>query len=247
MDKQTAHAIREFEQAFGLDVNGKLTPKEQKVLTQAFNEKTTQQIQGALSQLGYEVKVTGQMDEATKQAITQYEIDHSLKKNGVLEGNETIHLYKTAQKNHGLINEHGGFMAVGTHHSDVGAVQKALSDLGYDVPVTDFYGKKTETTIKQFQEHNGLTVDGVFKQADFERIDQLISVKEQRMAATQSIAMPVNQADVNTPAAAAVSPEQSKQVEQMVSVLSTNPAFAALAPEVQMTMAAAHSRYQKAA
>jgi peptidoglycan hydrolase-like protein with peptidoglycan-binding domain len=238
MDKQTAHAIREFEQAFGLDVNGKLTPKEQKVLTQAFNEKTTQQIQGALSQLGYEVKVTGQMDEATKQAITQYEIDHSLKKNGVLEGNETIHLYKTAQKNHGLINEHGGFMAVGTHHSDVGAVQKALSDLGYDVPVTDFYGKKTETTIKQFQEHNGLTVDGVFKQADFERIDQLISVKEQRMAATQSIAMPVNQADVNTPAAAAVSPEQSKQVEQMVSVLSTNPAFAALAPEVQMTMAA---------
>jgi predicted fused transcriptional regulator/phosphomethylpyrimidine kinase len=59
--------------------------------------------------------------------------------------------------------------------------------------------------------------------------------------------MPVNQADVNTPAAAAVSPEQSKQVEQMVSVLSTNPAFAALAPEVQMTMAAAHSRYQKAA
>jgi peptidoglycan hydrolase-like protein with peptidoglycan-binding domain len=120
--------------------------------------------------------------------------------------------------------------------SDVGAVQKALSDLGYDVPVTDFYGKKTETTIKQFQEHNGLAVDGVFKQADFERIDQLISVKEQSMAATQSIATPpANQPDATAPT---VSPEQSKQVEQMVSVLSTNPTFAALAPDVQMAMAA---------
>jgi peptidoglycan hydrolase-like protein with peptidoglycan-binding domain len=235
MDKQTAHAIREFEQAFGLDVNGKLTPKEQKVLTQAFNEKTTQQTQAALSQLGYEVKVTGQMDEATKQAITQYETDHGLKKNGVLEGNETIHLYKTAQRNHNLINEHVGLMAVGTHHSNVGAVQKALNDLGYDVPVTNFYGKKTEAALRSFQEQNGLTVDGVFKQADFERIDQLISVKEQSISTPHPITPPANQPDTAAPA---VSPEQSKQVEQMVSVLSTNPTFAALAPDVQKTMAA---------
>ena len=235
MDKQTAHAIREFEQAFGLDVNGKLTPKEQKVLTQAFNEKTTQQTQAALSQLGYEVKVTGQMDEATKNAITQYETDHGLKKNGVLEGNETTHLYKTAQKNFNLINEHGGLMAVGTHHSNVGAVQKALGDLGYDVPVTNYFGQKTEAALKQFQERNGLTVDGVFKQADFERIDQLISAKEQSITPTQPITIPANQPDAVTPT---VSPEQSKQVEQMVSALSTNPTFAALAPDVQMTMAA---------
>lgn len=235
MDKQTVQAIREFEQAFGLDVNGKLTRKEQTVLTQAFNEKTTQQTQAALSQLGYEVKVTGQMDEATKNAITQYETDHGLKKNGVLEGNETIHLYKTAQKNFNLINEHGGLMAVGTHHSNVGAVQKALGDLGYDVPVTNYFGQKTEAALKQFQERNGLTVDGVFKQADFERIDQLISAKEQSITPTQPITIPANQPDAVTPT---VSPEQSKQVEQMVSALSTNPAFAALAPDVQMTMAA---------
>ena len=235
MDKQTVHAIREFEQVFGLDVNGKLTPKEQKVLTQAFNEKTTQQTQAALSQLGYEVKVTGQMDEATKQAITQYETNHGLKKNGVLEGNETIHLYKTAQKNFNLINENGGLMAVGTHHSNVGAVQKALSDLGYDFPVTNYFGQKTEAALKQFQEHNGLTVDGVFKQADFERVDQLISVKEQSISPTQPITTPANQPDATAPT---VSPEQSKQVEQMVSALSTNPTFAALAPDVQMTMAA---------
>ena len=182
MDKQTVHAIREFEQAYGLDVNGKLTPKEQKVLTQAFDEKTTQQTQAALSHLSYEVKVTGQMDEATKQAITQYETDHGLKKNGVLDGQETVHLYKTAQKNLNLINEHGGLMAVGSHHSNVGTVQKALNDLGYDVPVTNFYGKKTEAALRSFQEQNGLTVDGVFKQADFERIDQLISVKEQSIS-----------------------------------------------------------------
>ena len=235
MDKQTVHAIREFEQAYGLDVNGKLTPKEQKVLTQAFDEKNTQQTQAALSHLGYEVKVTGQMDEATKNAITQYETDHGLKKNGVLDGQETVHLYKTAQKNLNLINEHGGLMAVGSHHSNVGTVQKALNDLGYDVPVTNFYGKKTEAALRSFQEQNGLTVDGVFKQADFERIDQLISVKEQSISPAQPITTPANQSDTTAPA---VSPEQSKQVEQMVSVLSTNPTFAALAPDVQMTMAA---------
>lgn len=49
---------------------------------------------------------------------------------------------------------------VGTKGADVVAVQSALQTAGYDVEADGDFGGHTEEVVKQFQEDNGLTVDG---------------------------------------------------------------------------------------
>lgn len=49
---------------------------------------------------------------------------------------------------------------IGTKGNDVVAVQNALQTAGYDVAVDGDFGGHTEEVLKQFQEDNGLTVDG---------------------------------------------------------------------------------------
>jgi peptidoglycan hydrolase-like protein with peptidoglycan-binding domain len=44
---------------------------------------------------------------------------------------------------------------------DVGRVQEALKNQGFDVEVDDTYGPKTEAAVKQFQEKHGLKADGI--------------------------------------------------------------------------------------
>ena len=113
--------------------------------------------------------------------------------------------------------------------------------------------KATVAAVKEFQTEHQLKATGKLDAHTTDAISKAVHTQHEQTRTvepvmTQTITTPpANQPDVNTPAAPAVSPEQSKQVEQMVSTLSaTNPTFAALAPDVQMTMAA-HSKYQKAA
>lgn len=65
---------------------------------------------------------------------------------------------------------------VGTKGKDVAAVQAALQTVGYDVEADGDFGGHTEEVIKQFQEENGLTVDGqagpLTKQKLAEKLDE---------------------------------------------------------------------------
>ncbi|MDJ0737907.1 MAG: peptidoglycan-binding protein [Nostocaceae cyanobacterium] len=45
--------------------------------------------------------------------------------------------------------------------SDVRRLQAMLKETGYEIDVDGFFGEKTEAIVKQFQEENGLTVDGI--------------------------------------------------------------------------------------
>lgn len=49
---------------------------------------------------------------------------------------------------------------IGTKGPDVKAVQQGLQNLGYDIEVDGDFGGHTEEIVKQFQEENGLKVDG---------------------------------------------------------------------------------------
>jgi hypothetical protein len=65
---------------------------------------------------------------------------------------------------------------IGTKGADVVAVQTALQTAGYDVEADGDFGGHTEEVIKQFQEENGLHVDGqagpLTKQKLAEKVDE---------------------------------------------------------------------------
>lgn len=54
--------------------------------------------------------------------------------------------------------------------SDVRKVQEALLKAGYTVTVDEIFGKGTDTAVRQFQEKNGLKVDGVVGQITLKKL-----------------------------------------------------------------------------
>ena len=63
---------------------------------------------------------------------------------------------------------------------DVEEMQKLLNSLGYDCGEADGeYGSNTERGVKEFQRDNGLEVDGEFGPKSYEKLKELLSVKEE--------------------------------------------------------------------
>jgi N-acetyl-anhydromuramyl-L-alanine amidase AmpD len=63
-----------------------------------------------------------------------------------------------------VADAHGGLLALTQPHtqgSDVRAVQQALVDAGFTIPVDGDFGLLTQGAVKAFQEAQGLTVDGI--------------------------------------------------------------------------------------
>lgn len=62
-----------------------------------------------------------------------------------------------------------------TRHSQVMLLQTALNGLGYDCGTPDGkYGSKTAAGVRQFQQANGLTVDGLFGKASLAALESVM-------------------------------------------------------------------------
>ncbi len=53
---------------------------------------------------------------------------------------------------------------------DIRAMQQALADVGIDVGVDGVFGPGTEAAVRQFQEREGLTADGIAGPATLSRL-----------------------------------------------------------------------------
>ena len=226
----TRDAVKEFQREHNLKVDGKIGLNDAKVIGQAVQAKDAQQAITTLAQLNQRgMHLTDNKDGNNTSSSNN---DNSAAIQTLQEAKPKTYNLKQ-----------------GAQGEPVHQIQLALNQLGHNVPMDGVFDKTTQDAVKAFQKEYGLQPDGAMNPKDtwqlaqavdnHQRVQAQLAEQKQSISATQSITTPpVNQPDVNTPAAPAVSPEQSKQVEQMVSVLSANPAFAALAPDVQMTMAA---------
>ena len=225
----TRDAVKEFQREHNLKVDGKIGVNDAKVIGQAVQAKDAQQAITTLAQLNQRgMHLTDNKDG-----------------NNTSSSNDNSAAIQTLQEAKPKTYN----LKQGAQGEQVHQIQLALNQLGHNVPTDGVLDKTTQDAVKAFQKEHGLQPDGAMNPKDtwqlaqavdnHQRVQAQLAEQKQSLSPTQSITTPpVNLPDVNTPAAPAVSPEQSKQVEQMVSVLSTNPAFAALAPDVQMTMAA---------
>lgn len=89
---------------------------------------------------------------ATQYAVELFQRQHELAQDGVA-GPQTLNLlYSEDAKKYTLLE--------GTTGTDVDSLQRQLIDLGYLNKATGYYGTETVDAVIEFQERNGLGVDG---------------------------------------------------------------------------------------
>ncbi len=130
------------------------TPTPDPTLRFGMENDRVQDLQERLMELNYL-----DLDESTKRygPATQYAVElfqrqHELAQDGVAGPQTLALLYSVDAKKYTLLE--------GTTGTDVDSLQRQLIDLGYLNKATGYYGTETVDAVIEFQERNGLGVDG---------------------------------------------------------------------------------------
>ena len=118
----------------------------------------------------YSGDITGNAGEKTKAAIKQFQNEYHLTVDGVA-GPQTIAKLESVYNSKGgssisvtttTTSTTGSTLKLGSSGTKVRDLQNDLTKLGYYwADITGSYGSKTEAAVKNFQEKNNLTADGV--------------------------------------------------------------------------------------
>jgi len=130
------------------------TPTPDPTLKQGDENERVQQLQQRLMELNYLDldESTMRFGPATQYAVELFQRQHELAQDGIA-GPATLDLiYSDTAKKYTLLE--------GTTGSDVDSLQRQLIDLGYLDNATGYYGTETAAAVMDFQERNGLSVDG---------------------------------------------------------------------------------------
>ncbi len=172
----TTDAVRDFQKANNLTVDGKAGNATQQLLYSSnANSATTyatireydegtavKNLQSALSQLGYyDGKIDGIYGETTKDAVRAFQINNNLSTVDGVAGNKTLQkLYSSSAKSASAPNTNYTTLRKGDKGDDVVQLQDVLVQKGYLSTVTGVYDDATVTAVKNYQRNNGLSVDG---------------------------------------------------------------------------------------
>lgn len=131
-------------------------PKESSVkeLVPESTSAANKELQARLMELNYmdNDEPTEYYGPATQEAVSYFQRKHDLNVDGVA-GEETQDLlFSSEAKQYTVSTETSG--------ADVEGIQSRLSDLGYGVSATGYYGSETTEAVKYFQRMNGLSDDG---------------------------------------------------------------------------------------
>lgn len=169
----TEEAVRKFQQAKGLSVDG--TAGSNTLSALGGNSDTgailtgTQlqlgnsgsavtQLQNRLSALGfYQGPITGFYSELTETAVRDFQRSRRLRVNGIADPTTLAAL----QDNH-LGSNSTTILQRGSQGTAVSQLQNRLRAVGvYNGPVTGYYGELTEAAVRKFQLSRGLSVNGI--------------------------------------------------------------------------------------
>ncbi len=120
-------------------------------------------LQQRLSDLGYySGPITGYFGDLTEAAVIEFQRDRGLTADGVVGASTTAALRESSQTGDAATVSSDGLLRLDASGASVSSLQTRLSDLGYyDGPITGYFGPLTESAVIEFQQANGLTVDGV--------------------------------------------------------------------------------------
>ena len=129
------------------------------------DSQTIKSVQTMLKALKYySGEITGNVGSKTETAIKQFQKEYDLTADGVA-GPQTIAKLESVYNGKGgssASTSTGSGLRLGSTGTKVRDLQQDLTTLGYYwADITGSFGSKTEAAVKNFQEKNGLTADGV--------------------------------------------------------------------------------------
>lgn len=115
-------------------------------------------LQSALVAQGYELDVDGDFGDATDAAVRHFQDANDLDVDGVA-GPATLAALGIVTHSH----SHSSHPQLerGSQGRSVRQLQEALVEQGWDIDVDGDFGPGTEEAVREFQDQNGLDVDGI--------------------------------------------------------------------------------------
>ena len=147
------------------------------------------ELQQALGQAGFKVKVDGHFGTGTLRAVKRFQRASRLQPSGTV-GTRTVKALKRALRGSSA-NANGGFSDDpsddGAHHSlgdripvkrgmsghDIRVLQDFLSRTGFKVGIDGEFGSTTEKAVKKFETAQNRTVDGIMDAGDIDALRTL--------------------------------------------------------------------------
>ena len=176
--EKTAAAVRSFQSANGLKVDGKVGAKtlntlySSDVVSNSYKAGDSDEIivsyQKRLQKLGYlsgDYACTGKMDNKTVSAIKTFQEANGLVRDGCL-GPATMEQINSKDAVHYA-------MRLGMSGSAIRAAQQKLYKLGYirSSQITGYYGETTVEAVKSFQKRNGISQSGEINSKTLEKLE----------------------------------------------------------------------------
>ncbi|MBQ6235596.1 MAG: peptidoglycan-binding protein [Clostridia bacterium] len=176
--EKTAAAVRSFQSANGLKVDGKVGAKtlntlySSDVVSNSYkagdSDDNIISYQKRLQKLGYlasDYACTGKMDNKTVSAIKTFQEANGLVRDGCL-GPATMEQINSKDAVHYA-------MRLGMSGSSIRAAQQKLYKLGYirSSQITGYYGETTVEAVKTFQKRNGITQSGEINAKTLEKLE----------------------------------------------------------------------------
>lgn len=163
-------------------VSGTITT-EAKIFREGDEDPEVAKIQARLMELHYmsTAEVTEYYGKNTKYAMGYFQRQHGLQSDGTA-GAETLEVLYSAQAQDYKVDE-------GTEGADVEEIQKRLYDLDYlssSSYVTGYFGTKTLAAVKDFQETNGLSADGVVGYYTYNKLFSYSAIKNSTSSSSSS-------------------------------------------------------------
>ena len=123
-------------------------------LTEGMDSEEVRNLQQRLMDLGYLDldETTTHYGPATQNAVSLFQRQMGIEQDGIC-GPKTLEQIYSDDAKHYLLVE-------GMEGDDIWSFQERLQELGYISKITGYYGTETIEALKQFQDRNGLSVDG---------------------------------------------------------------------------------------
>ena len=193
-------AVKAFQTANGLDVDGKVGPKTWAKLLNIDYDKVNPEtstptpvpvddgvlrygdegddvkaLQQKLNTLGYKLKVDGKFGDKTITSVRNFQANSKLTEDGKVGPETMAAIDKAVAKK--AAEPKVVILRYGDKGAEVQAMQTKLAALGYEVNVDGTFGNKTWDVVRRFQNANKLTVDGKAGPQTLGLIDKLLAEK----------------------------------------------------------------------